>query len=262
MTSVFETLWTDTDDESNALFEVLGRLPPQDWALRTGCEPWTIGDQISHLAWNDDAAVRALTEPDAFIESRPETPSDVQAMVDSVITDHHDMEGAALLTWFRTARSSLLHEFLNADPKARMPWYGPDMSVTSKLTARFMETWAHGWDVVDALGLPYEPTDRLRHVVFLGLQALPNSFTTHGRMVPVERVRVVLVLPTGTALQLGPVDATNAVVGSAYELALVVTQRRHVTDTSLRATGVVANEWLEIAQAFAGPPGVKRIPLT
>lgn len=258
MTSVFETLWTDTADESAALFDVLRHLSPSDWNSPTGCVPWTIGDQISHLAWNDDATVRALTQPEAFVATRATTPEGIQAMVDAVIVDHHAMEGAALLDWFQSARGSLLDAFRVAEPKARMPWYGPDMSVTSKLTARFMETWAHGWDVIDALHQTYEPTDRLRHVVFLGLQALPNAFTTHLRPVPNEAVRVNVVLPGGTHLTIGPPDVTNIVEGSGFELALVVTQRRNVDDTSLRAVGAVAEAWLTIAQAFAGPAGTKR----
>ena len=32
------------------------------------------------------------------------------------------------------------------------PWYGPSMSARSFVTARLMETWAHGMDVADALG--------------------------------------------------------------------------------------------------------------
>jgi uncharacterized protein (TIGR03084 family) len=257
---VFEILCTDTADESAGLLGILDRLDDRDWATVTGCTPWTIGDQISHLAWNDDAAVRALTDPGGFRLSRPTTPEGIQAMVDAVTVDHHDLGCDALLAWFRSARASLLDVFAAADPKARMPWYGPDMSVTSKLSARFMETWAHGWDVQQALGLQYTPADRLRHVVFLGLQALPNAFTTHGLAVPVEPVRIDVALPSGRRLALGPHDAENTVEGNGYELALVVTQRRHFADTSLQATGSVATVWLEIAQAFAGPPGSKRTP--
>jgi uncharacterized protein (TIGR03084 family) len=257
MASPFEDLCGDTASESTELFRVLGSLDERDWQRPTGCEPWRVADQISHLAWNDDATVRALTDPEGFRATRPTTPEGIQAMVDAVVSDHQNMSGAALLDWFRSARAALLDAFAAADPKARMPWYGPDMSVMSKLTARFMETWAHGWDVVASLGLEYLPQDRLRHVVFLGVQALPNAFTAHGREVPTERVRVEATLPSGAALTLGPVEAVNIVEGPAYDLALVVTQRRHVADTSLHATGDVATEWLSIAQAFAGPPGAK-----
>jgi uncharacterized protein (TIGR03084 family) len=262
MASPFADLCGDTASESAELFRVLEALDERDWQRPTACEPWRVADQISHLAWNDDATVRALTDPEGFRATRPTTPEGIQAMVDAVVSDHGDMSGAALLEWFHSARAALLDAFAAADPKARMPWYGPDMSVMSKLTARFMETWAHGWDVVSALGLEYVPQDRLRHVVFLGLQALPNAFTAHGRSVPFDKVRLELTLPGGTALAIGASDAANVVEGPAYDLALVVTQRRHAADTRLRASGLTAVEWLEVAQAFAGPPGSKRLPRT
>ena len=151
----------------------------------------------------------------------------------------------------------MLDAVRDADPKARMPWYGPDMSVTSKLTARFMETWSQGWDMVDALGQDYEPTDRLRHVVFLGLQALPNAFTTHRRPVPTEPVRVDIAFPSGARLALGPADAENTVVGSGFELALLVTNDALRPTRRCRRPAPSPVKWLEVAQAFAGPPGAK-----
>ncbi len=39
-----------------------------------------------------------------------------------------------------------------------------------------------------------------------------------------------------------------------------MTQRRHRDDLSLVATGEVADAWLDVAQAFAGPPGTGRAP--
>jgi hypothetical protein len=39
-----------------------------------------------------------------------------------------------------------------------------------------------------------------------------------------------------------------------------VTQRRHLDDLDIELRGPVANEWLSIAQAFAGPPGPGRRP--
>ena len=66
--------------------------------------------------------------------------------------------------------------------------------------------------------------------------------------------------PDGDHWSFGPEDAANAVSGPAVEFCLVVTQRRHVADTALRAEGPVAIEWLAIAQAFAGPPGPGRRP--
>ena len=56
----------------------------------------------------------------------------------------------------------------------------------------------------------------------------------------------------------GPEDASQRVTGPALEFCLLVTQRVHRADTALVAVGEDANAWLEIAQAFAGPPGKGR----
>jgi len=136
-----------------------------------------------------------------------------------------------------------------------VPWYGPDMTLASTLTARIMETWAHGQDVADALGIDRDPSPRLRHVAFLGWRAVANSFRVQGRPEPTAPVRVEL-----GEVAFGPDDAVDVVRGSLLHFCLVVTQRRHPADTDLVAEGPVATEWLTIAQAFAGPSGAGREP--
>ena len=56
-----------------------------------------------------------------------------------------------LLEW-KNGYEKISKEFLNADPKKRVKWAGPDMSVRSSITARHMETWSHGQEVYDLLG--------------------------------------------------------------------------------------------------------------
>jgi uncharacterized protein (TIGR03084 family) len=73
-------------------------------------------------------------------------------------------------------------------------------------------------------------------------------------------VRVVLEGPDGSQWNFGPADAANQVHGSALDFCLVVTQRRHRDDTDLVCEGAVSTQWLDIAQAFAGPPGAGRRP--
>ena len=58
----------------------------------------------------------------------------------------------------------------------------------------------------------------------------------------------------------GPADAPGSVTGSAHDFALVVTQRLHVADADLVVVGEDAAGWMDIAQAFAGPPGPGREP--
>jgi uncharacterized protein (TIGR03084 family) len=132
------------------------------------------------------------------------------------------------------------------------------MGAKSFLTARLMETWAHGQDIVDAVGDAIEvrrpPTDRLRHIAQLGFITRSWSYVNRGLAAPESPVFVELVAPSGATWTWGPDDANDRVSGGAEDFCLVVTQRRHVDDTALQVEGASAREWLMFAQAFAGPP--------
>jgi uncharacterized protein (TIGR03084 family) len=124
-----------------------------------------------------------------------------------------------------------------------------------------METWAHGQDVVDALGLTRRPTPRLRHVAHLGVRTLGWSFRVNGRPEPDVAVRVQLTAPEGGTWTWGPEEAADRISGPAEDFCLLVTQRRHRDRTALRARGPVADAWLDLAQAFAGPPSLRLLAL-
>jgi uncharacterized protein (TIGR03084 family) len=249
-------LISDLRAETTDLERLLG---PAVWDVATPAETWTVRDQITHLAWFDEAATRAVTEPDAFR-------AEVQAMIedgldaDLLVARRRSMAGDEVAGWFRAARHRMIEVLAAMDPRARIPWYGPDMGTVSFTTARLMETWAHGQDVADGLGVRRTPSDRLRHVAEIGVRALPWSFTVRGRPVPATPVRVELTLPSGRPWTAGPQDAADAVRGPALDFCLAVTQRRHLADVGLAVSGPVASEWMQIAQAFAGPPGPGRRP--
>ena len=239
-------------------------LVPGAWAVPTPAPGWTVQDQITHLAWFDDAAVRAVTGPESFRD-------EVRAAhaegldTDRLVRERRSMPGREVLEWFRAARRRMTEVLASADPAARIPWYGPDMGLVSFATARLMETWAHGQDVADGLTAgghdgKREPTDRLRHVAEIGVRALPWSFAVHGRPRPDVPVRVELTLPGGASWTAGPEGASDVVRGTALDFCLVVTRRRHPADVNLAVSGLVAEEWISIAQAFAGPPGAGRRP--
>ncbi len=234
-------------------------LVPGVWDVETPAENWTVQDQIVHLAWFDDAAVRAASTPDAFRAELAELLA-VGFDTDTLVEERRSMPGEEVGAWFAAARGRMTEVLAGLDPKARVPWYGPDMSAASFTTARLMETWAHGQDVADGLRAVREPTDRLRHIAQIGVRALPWSFTVNGRPVPAEPVRVELTLPSGTPWTAGPEDAADVVRATALDFCLVVTQRRHPDDVDLALSGPVAREWAGIAQAFAGPPGAGRSP--
>lgn len=251
----------DLGAEHEALDALVAPLDADAWDTPTPAEGWTIRDQISHLAYFDERALLATTDPDAFRAWR-----DAAFAADLMPSDRdpadvalgRSMHPTELLTLWRDGRAQLLVALEVLDPKQRVPWFGPDMSVLSKATARLMETWAHGQDVADALGTQREPTDRLKHVVHIGVRALPYAYSVRKMDVPSEPLRVEVTSPSGELWTWGPEDAPNVVRGTALDLALVVIQRRHRDDTSLQAVGPVADEWLSIAQAFAGPAGPGR----
>jgi len=245
--------------ESDDLDGLLAPLDEAGWGAMTPAEGWTVRDQVSHLAYFDDAATLALTEPGVFLKRRS-TGTGAGSMVEDAVAAHRHRSGVEVHAWLRRSRAALVTAARPMAPATRVPWYGPDMSVASALTARIMETWAHAQDVADALGARRQPTRRLRHVAFIGARAMPSSFRAHGLDVPEVPVRVELRGPDGELWAFGAEEADDVVRGSALDFCLVATQRRHLDDTSLELVGPVASTWLPIAQAFAGPPGAGRRP--
>jgi uncharacterized protein (TIGR03084 family) len=250
----------DLAAETVALRQIIDPLADEEWQLPTPAPGWTVTDQISHLAYFDQVAITSATDPNEFA-------AEVSRLTAAGVVDpaeiarrYHDMDPAKLLEWFARTRGDLLTVFARLDPALRVQWFGPSMSVASSLTARLMETWAHGQDIADALGVQREPTRRLRHVAHIGVGARAFSYAAHRLSMPTGPVRVELVAPSGDVWTWGPADVANRVTGPALDFCLLVTQRRHRADTAVVADGPDADQWLSIAQAFAGPPGAGRSP--
>jgi uncharacterized protein (TIGR03084 family) len=252
-------LLADLDAETAALREIIDPLRDSAWHFVTPAPGWTIADQVSHLAYFDDVAVSAATRPEEFAAIRAGL-ADGRDNADSIAARYRHLTPAELRDWFGRARAALLAAFASLDPSARVPWFGPPMSVASSVTARLMETWAHGQDIADTVGIIREPTARLRHVAHIGVAALPYSYAAHGLPVPDAPVRVELTAPSGEIWTWGSGGARDRVTGPALDFCLLVTRRRHRADTAMVAAGPVADQWLSIAQSFAGPPGAGRLP--
>jgi uncharacterized protein (TIGR03084 family) len=254
---VMDAICDDLAAEHEALDALVREQPDAAWDRPTPAEGWSVRDQISHLWFFDERAALAATDGEAFA-------ADLAALVEAGGTDASVVPGralapAALLASWRDGRARLLAVLRPLDPKARIPWYGPAMGALSFATARLMETWAHGEDVADALGVTRDPTDRLRHVCHIGVRARAFSYAVHGREVPAGDVRVELTGPSGDGWSWGDSDR-DVVRGPALDFARVVTQRRHRADTALEVSGPLAEDWIAIAQAFAGAAGAGRRP--
>jgi uncharacterized protein (TIGR03084 family) len=246
------------DAETAALRDTLGGLAVDDWVLATPAPGWSIADQVSHLAYFDEAATASAAGADAFAPYLADAVRLGATLCDEVAVRFADRTPGELLGWWTTARTDMLAAMRAAGPSTRVPWYGPDFSVASALTGRVMETWAHGQDVYDALGRRHPETDALFDVARLCARTRANSYAAHGRVPPEASVAVVLAAPRGDTWTFGEGD--EAIRGDAVEFCLVATQRRHRDDTALTASGPAADEWLGLAQAFAGPAGEGRAP--
>ena len=247
-------LLSDLADESAELDALVAALPPAGWTTATPAEGWTIAHQIAHLAWTDEATVLAAADPPAFGALLAAAAGDPDGFVDRGAAEFLAPPEELLHRW-RAGRQAVTATLCAVPAGSRIPWYGPPMAPTSMATARLMETWAHGLDVAEALGVHRPPTMRLRHIAHLGVRTLANGFLAHGRQPPEKPVRVELIAPGGSRWEYGPADAADLVTGPALDFCLLVTRRRHRTDLALVATGPVADAWLDVAQAFAGPPG-------
>ncbi|WP_213575955.1 TIGR03084 family metal-binding protein [Rhodococcus sp. USK13] len=256
----YEALLDDLDVETVRLVLILRGLTPDQWEVDTPADGWAVRDQVSHLAFFDDAARTAVEDPERFREESAALIAGGMDFPDRIARDLRTMSHRDLEEWFVRSRNALLETLRRTDPKARMPWYGPDMSAASSATARLMETWAHGRDIYDALGLRHQASPGLRSIAHLGVSTFAFAHQLNGLPVPDHPVRVVLQAPhpEASVWTWGPADAENSVVGSAEDFVLVVTQRRNVADTRLVVTGPVAHTWMGIAQAFAGAPGPGR----
>lgn len=247
----------DLKDEYDALDAIVANLDEQTMNTVTPFFGWTIRNEIVHIAYFDEAGKLAATDPKAFAEHTANLMQGIKNDKDLHKKAHDAGQAMSVpetMAWWRENRTALVNALLKCDPKDRLPWYGPDMGARSFATARLMETWAHGQDVVDTLKIVRPGTDRLSHVAHIGFITFGWTFVNRSLDIPKDPVRVEITSPSGQVWTYGPQQAKNLVKGSALDFCLVVTQRRNVADTSLKVTGKVAKQWMSIAQAFAGPP--------
>jgi uncharacterized protein (TIGR03084 family) len=244
--------------ESDELDALVAPLAAARWAEPTPSPGWTIAHQIGHLLWTDRAALTAVTDEAGFAEMLAAAAQDTDGFVDAGAEELAAVPPADLMNDWRVTRGRLHEALLGVAEGRKLPWFGPPMSATSMATARLMETWAHGLDVADALSVKRPPTDRLHAIAHIGVRTRDYAFVVNNSTPPTEPFLVELRGPAGDTWSWGPSDAAQRVTGSAEDFCFLVTQRRPLAALDVTASGPDAQRWLEIAQAFAGPPGPGR----
>ena len=243
----------EVDELSNLLRDQLESI----FFKKTLFKSWTVNDVIGHLYMFDLAALKSLQNEDEFAKIYSNVSSHLDqgmSLLESQYPFLNELSGKNLFErWYGNSRK-LGVAFAHADPSMRLKWFGPEMSAKSSITARQMETWAHGQEIFDALGVKRTAHDRIKNICHLGVATFGWSFTNRGLKVPDHIPYVRLISPSGQIWEWGDSVSPSSIKGKASEFAEVVTQVRNVQDTRLASEGAIAKKWMKIAQCFAGQP--------
>jgi uncharacterized protein (TIGR03084 family) len=247
----------DFRDECDALHAALENAPAEAWTEPTQFKGWTFDDVLGHLYFFDYAseiAARSRDEVQALFRDIFHAGASGVSLIDYSRRWLQGCAGSALVERWRSQYQRLADIYADFEPDQRLAWAGPDMSARSFMSARQMETWAHGQAIFDALGIDRIEHDRLRNIAVMGVNTFGWTFKVNRLEVPAVKPYVRLTSPSGATWEWNDPSSPERVEGTAVEFCRVVTQTRNVLDTGLVATGDSARQWLASAQCFAGPP--------
>jgi uncharacterized protein (TIGR03084 family) len=242
--------------EVNALSALLSSIDDEDLYIKTPFKQWTINDVIGHLFVFDTAALLTLNsevEFDAFFSRMDLALKSGHSFLQAQQPYLVGLSGRELVHQWLSQSEDVFAAYSQADPKLRLKWAGPSMSARSSITARHMETWAHGHSVFDALQQIRSENDGVHSICHLGVATFGWTFTNRKIDVPKNPPIVELSGPSGAHWVWNPESENGAIRGKALEFAQIVTQVRNVHDTSLKIEGDIACKWMSMAQCFAGP---------
>lgn len=253
MADEYSKLVADLAAERQALRIVLAGLADEAYDLPSPAEGWKLRDCVIHLAETDDtaAAIAAGLPPNPNAQRRP---GEAGVLSPGQLAARELTPFQVFARW-QKAGDHLVTTLQKFNGEERLSWVGRQMSIFSFTAARLMEHWSHGLDILDTVGVQPVDTDRLRHIAHLGYLTRDFSYRNRGMEPPGTRLFVELVAPSGAVWTWGSADAPDRIYGTAGDFCRVVTHHIHWSDTSLRIEGEHAQEFLTIAQAFAGPPG-------
>jgi uncharacterized protein (TIGR03084 family) len=257
-------------DQHAELAGILAGLGDAHWGRPTRCEGWTVSDVVLHLAQSDELAIASLE--DRFAEGVSAMaaaagsasddgggsgggPGGIAAGVDAWaaagVAAQRDLPAAEIHQRWRQRAADLRGALAQGDTHRRVTWVGGQMTVTTLATTRLSEAWIHAGDVAEAVGVPLEPDERLRHVARLAWRTLPYAFGQAGRTLD-GPVAFLLEGPGGDTWEFVPDgEASTVVRGSGLELCEVAAQRRDAAATSLEAEGPDAEAVLALVRTYA-----------
>jgi uncharacterized protein (TIGR03084 family) len=250
----------DLTTEAAEVDALVAGLSEAEWDTPTPAPGWPVRHQIAHLAFIFRIAGLSASQPQAFAELTKTGAAGFEAAVNGALEEFIHDPAEVLLNRWRGERDTAIKAIAAVPGDQLVPWLVNPLPPYVLACAGMMELFGHGQDIADALGVRPERTDRIKHLVGFAVRVRDFGYQARNLTPPAEEFRFELTAPSGALWAFGPEDATERVTGSAEDFCLLVTRRRHRYDTDVRAKGTLADQWLDIAQAYRGPAGQGRKP--
>ena len=140
----------------DSIEELCAGLTEEEWKAPTGCEGWSVQDQISHLI---DYESRALGRPgpDHQVGPLPHLKNPMGTANEVGVDWRRQFSGAEVLEEFgqvTAARRAQLAELTEADLATETQTPVGTGTLADMLQLRLMDTWSHEQDIRRAVGRP------------------------------------------------------------------------------------------------------------
>lgn len=235
--AALDEVLADLAAEGDDLDVLLTGLDPEQWRVPTPSPGWTVANQVGHLASSDESTVLAVRDPAAFAARQAMMAAGLESAMDAAAAQFAAAAPAEVLATWRTGRAEVISTLASVPARERVPWMVAPLSPAAIASTRLMELIGHGQDIRDAVGAAWTPTDRIRHVAWLGVRTRDFAMANSGLAPPAGEFRVELMAPSGALWTWGPEDAAQRVAGPAADFCLLVTRRRHRADLALPPKG-------------------------
>jgi uncharacterized protein (TIGR03084 family) len=240
-------VFDDLEAEQDRLEAILAGLDDAAWRRDSDAPGWSVTDVVIHLAQTEAAVVLTVGG-----DIRPGMWDRGDLALDDAVAMAVELdraEPAVVFDRWRAARRASVAALRSADPNHRVQWAAAPLRPPVLAVTRLAEHWAHSLDITGPLGLPYEDTERLRHIAWLGHRTLPYAFSLQGA--ESHDVHCALTAPDGSTWTYGPPDADSRIEGPAGDFCRVGAQRLAPEDSALVATGPHAMAALKVLRNYA-----------
>jgi uncharacterized protein (TIGR03084 family) len=247
--------------EAERLTGVLESALDQDWTIETPATGWSVADQVAHLTSVYRLAAQAVRDPDRFTQLLAGMTGSFEDNVAALMAPLSELPNGPLFDVWLGALEESTAALRSADADQIVPWLVRPIPARVLAMAGMAEAFGHGQDIYDALEAEHVPHDHVLAVCEFAYHTSTFGYLARGLQPPTTPLRFELESPSGRRWTLGDPQAADLVCGKAWDLALLVTRRRHPADLDLFPTGPFACEWIGYAQAYRGPAGPGREPV-